>query len=247
MVPASGSLSSASHVVEGVPLSSLAILPNNPIAPKTGASLSPEIGAPPILRNKYALKFSVRGGKAYLSGYDADMGVLFGDFADAKLFSLEAADVLSDLFHCEVVRVLIHSDGTKKLALMGEQERWCADTGAKNNSASETKADASAERADGDGEIPPSFLIHAMPIGKTAQLEDGKRLLFHFIESFLGVRLFGIQSGFGVRPDSLLFIGPRGSTLAVPVDTLLEPRDIALEIVKEKIRRSGAAFENGAA
>ena len=72
--------------------------------------------------------------------------------------------------------------------------------------------------------------------------QDGKRLLFHFIEEFLTVKMYGLQSGFGVCPDSLLFVGPHGSTLSVPVDILLEPREIALQFVQEKIRKSAEAF-----
>src|SRR6266478_4642522 len=75
---------------------------------------------------------------------------------------------------------------------------------------------------------------------RTAQ--DGKRLLFHFIEEFLQIELVGLQSNFGVRPDSLLFVGPHGSTLAVPIDTLLEPREIALEIICSKIESSHKQF-----
>src|SRR5258705_4185257 len=111
MAQASGSLSSATHAVEGVPPSSLAIPQRSSIAPiavvllpssaPTGASLSPETGAPSF--NKYALKFLVRGGKAYLADY-FDSGILFGDFAAAKLFlSLQIATNLSLLFSCEVV------------------------------------------------------------------------------------------------------------------------------------------------
>jgi len=72
--------------------------------------------------------------------------------------------------------------------------------------------------------------------------QDGKRLLFHFIEEFLQIELVGLQSNFGVRPDSLLFVGPHGSTLSVPIDTLLEPRDIALEIIRSKVESSHRQF-----
>jgi len=78
------------------------------------------------------------------------------------------------------------------------------------------------------------------PPTQTAQ--DGKRLLFHFIEEFLQLELVGLQSGFGIRPDSLLFVGPHGSTLAVPVDTLLEPRQVALEIIRSKVASSNKQF-----
>jgi len=89
-------------------------------------------------------------------------------------------------------------------------------------------------------------LQDAVPVPRTASplssikraQEDGKRLLFHFIEEFLQIELVGLQSGFGVRPDSLLFVGPHGSTLAVPIDTLLEPREIALAIIRSKVESS---------
>ncbi|SRR5216684_800003 len=80
------------------------------------------------------------------------------------------------------------------------------------------------------------------PAPLKAQVEDGKRLLFRFVEDFLQIELFGFQSGFGFQPDSLLFLGPHGSTLALPVDVLLEPREIALQLVQEKIRKSAEAF-----
>jgi hypothetical protein len=96
----------------------------------------------------------------------------------------------------------------------------------------------------GDG-VPPSFLIRTFLNTQRAQLEDGKKLVFAFIEAYLRIDLFGLQSGFGVRPDSLLFIGPRGNTLALPVSILLEPCDLAREIVQTKIRESTNAFGKG--
>ncbi len=87
-----------------------------------------------------------------------------------------------------------------------------------------------------------NFVGLGTPAPLKAQVEDGKRLLFRFVEDFLQIELFGFQNGFGFGPDSLLFVGPHGSTLAVPVAILLEPQETALEIVREKIRRSAQAF-----
>jgi len=136
----------------------------------------------------------------------------------------------------------------------GRQEQPATDSQGKETKSNETCSQASnddsngvrtcANNADGDG-VPPSFLIRTFLNTQRAQLEDGKKLVFAFIEAYLRIDLFGLQSGFGVRPDCLLFIGPRGSTLALPVSILLEPRDIALEIVQTKIREVTEAFEKG--
>jgi len=189
MAQASGSLPSASHAVEGVPLLSLAIPQRSPIAllpssAPTGASLSPETGALSF-RNKFALKFWVRGGRCYLADYSADSGVLFGDFAYAKLFSsLEIARNLSNIFSCEVARVFICPDGTAKLALpRREPDASKGETENKINPAHREDC-AGVERADGAVQTPPSFLI-TKPANRKRILEDGKALLSSFISTFL--------------------------------------------------------------
>lgn len=84
--------------------------------------------------------------------------------------------------------------------------------------------------------------------GERAQREDGERLLAHFIEDFLSeppnvISFLGFQSGFKVRPDLLLFrVEDIGSTLALPTSILLEPREIALQIIEKKLAESRHAF-----
>src|SRR5260370_30596823 len=193
MAQVRGILSLAVQAGEGVPLSSVAIPQRSSIAPiavvllpssaPTGASLSHETGAPSF--NKYALKFLVRGGKAYLADY-SDLGILFGDFADAKLFlSLQIATNLSLLFSCEVVRVLIYPDGTTKLALMNDGRQPDASKGETENKINPAHCEdcAGVERADGAVQTPPSFLITKPANGKRI-LQDAHALLHSFISTF---------------------------------------------------------------
>ena len=45
-----------------------------------------------------------------------------------------------------------------------------------------------------------------------------------------------------IRPDMLLFVGPRGSSLAIDVAVLLEPIEIARAMVRAKVEASVRAF-----
>jgi hypothetical protein len=74
------------------------------------------------------------------------------------------------------------------------------------------------------------------------------QLLVQFLETYLGVSYQGVQSGFGVCDDLILFAGGRDShgaatTLAVPASILLLPQEQARQICQEKIRASTRAFE----
>jgi len=71
---------------------------------------------------------------------------------------------------------------------------------------------------------------------------SAKQLFIDFIEDFLQIKFVGFQKGFGIRPDMILFSGTCGSTLAVPVGTLHEPRERARQIVREKLKANAAAF-----
>lgn len=75
------------------------------------------------------------------------------------------------------------------------------------------------------------------------RLEEGKRLFVEFVETFLHITFQGVQNGFGLVPDQILFLGEHGNTLTVPIDTLLEPREIALGIIKAKIDASIRTFQ----
>ena len=275
MAQAQGSLSS------GVPFSSVAIPQRSSIAP-TGASLSPDFGAPASPRKAFILQFS---DGLFLHGYRSDGVYATGDLQQAKHFWTRPESA-AELFQAEICTVIVNADGSgvrrtlldcaatgapktperkpheaNQQALdeevykeghacaghceasgAGERRRTTSTLVDKTNPASDSEESEAGARADGDGQVPPSFLVRNILTTQRAQLEDGKRLLFHFIEEFLQIELFGLQSGFGLRPDCLLFVGPHGSTLAVPVDTLLEPREIALEIIRSKIESSHKQF-----
>src|SRR5713226_7578463 len=95
----------------------------------------------------------------YLRSYDDDGSFPTTKLDQAKLFaSLDTAQGIADLLHGDVRRVIVNH----REILLALTERRCADTGAKDNSAFDTKADASAERADGD-EVPPSSTRSSIP------------------------------------------------------------------------------------
>jgi hypothetical protein len=71
---------------------------------------------------------------------------------------------------------------------------------------------------------------------------SARQLFVEFIEQFLQIKFVGFQKGFGIRPDTILFRGVCGSTLAVPTSTLREPRERARQMVQEKLTENAAAF-----
>jgi hypothetical protein len=78
--------------------------------------------------------------------------------------------------------------------------------------------------------------------------DDGYTLFVAFVETFLGgVTFRGFQSGFGFRPDLILFEHPRSkTTLAVPVDTLGLSQEEARQMIQGKIAASERSFAKGA-
>jgi hypothetical protein len=95
------------------------------------------------------------------------------------------------------------------------------------------------------------ILQDAVPVLRTSVINPSvssdsplpSRLFIAIVEEFLGgIHVIGYQNGFGVIKDQILFQGEHGSTLAVPLDTLLEPRDIALEIIRSKVASSHRQF-----
>lgn len=77
---------------------------------------------------------------------------------------------------------------------------------------------------------------------------NGYNLFVSYIEAFLGsgVTFRGFQSGFGLRPDLILFDHPDSkTTLAVPVDTLHLPQELARQRIHNKIAASLKAFAAG--
>jgi len=79
--------------------------------------------------------------------------------------------------------------------------------------------------------------------------DDGYKMFVAFIETFLGdVTFRGFQSGFGFRPDLILFDYPGSkATLAVPADTLILSQEEARRTIQEKIAVSERSFAKGAA
>lgn len=74
-----------------------------------------------------------------------------------------------------------------------------------------------------------------------------KQALLDFIGKFLGgVRVIGFQAGFGHISDQILFVGPKGSTLAVPWNVLFESPEEARELIIRKIQASQLAFDRAA-
>lgn len=69
-----------------------------------------------------------------------------------------------------------------------------------------------------------------------------RKMFFEFISGYLGVEVLGVQAGAGRVPDQLLFNAEHGSTLAVPVTTLLLTQAEARTIVSEKIAASLRSF-----
>src|SRR5262249_42658048 len=72
---------------------------------------------------------------------------------------------------------------------------------------------------------------------------SGRRLFREFLEKHLGVKFLGFQGAFGHGEDLILFLGPAGSTLAVPVSTMHKPLEEARRIVKAKIATSHEQFD----
>jgi len=76
-------------------------------------------------------------------------------------------------------------------------------------------------------------------------IETGYTLFIHFLEEYLNIKFAGFQSGFGIRPDMILFHAPSGSTLVVNTDVMLQPREAARAIIQNKIVACEAAFQKG--
>ena len=134
-----------------------------------------------------------------------------------------------------------------------EQPRGCAEHAVKNK-VCETKEHTGEDRSavtNGDG--PRSFFIGAPALGRTAQMEQGRKLVHLFIETYLSseehkISLVGIQKGFSYAgrevKDQLLFhAAPHQSVMALPVSILLEPRGTVLEAVEDKIQHCVEAFK----
>jgi hypothetical protein len=71
---------------------------------------------------------------------------------------------------------------------------------------------------------------------------SAKQLFVEFLQDHLGIEFQGFQSAFGHGNDLILFSGPYGSTLTVPITTMFEPRERAREIVQQKIAASRDTF-----
>lgn len=80
-------------------------------------------------------------------------------------------------------------------------------------------------------------------IPETVPSSDGKKLLLDFLSKYLGVKVTGVQGGFGYAPDCFLFEGPYGTTLAIPVSITLEDQATARAVIQEKLLIKQKAFE----
>lgn len=75
------------------------------------------------------------------------------------------------------------------------------------------------------------------------------RTVFHdFVEDFCGLErgsFLGLQAsyGFNTEGDLLLFNTKNRNTIAVPVSTLLEPQEVARQIIQQKIAASQQAWK----
>lgn len=77
------------------------------------------------------------------------------------------------------------------------------------------------------------------------EVEQSKQLVVAFISDFLGIDFAGFQSGFGYRPDMILFHAPSGSTLCIDTDVLLMPQEAAREAVRVKLEACEQSFKRG--
>lgn len=77
------------------------------------------------------------------------------------------------------------------------------------------------------------------------EVEQSKQLVIHFISEFLGIDFAGFQSGFGIRPDMILFHAPSGSTLCIDTDVLLMPQEAARQAVLNKLEACEQSFRRG--
>jgi hypothetical protein len=68
----------------------------------------------------------------------------------------------------------------------------------------------------------------------TAKTVVGSKLFLDLISGYLNIKIFAIQPGYKQIPDSFLYHGPHGTTMAVPVTVMLLPRHTALEIIAKK-------------
>lgn len=114
MLRASGSLQ------QGVPLFSPENLKHD--TPHEGISFPEKSSRPsPRLENRYAIRFIIRDEHlVFLRDYSTEMGVLFADIEEAKLFrSLKTARSIAALLQGFVVRILVDENGqAARLALV---------------------------------------------------------------------------------------------------------------------------------
>src|SRR5260370_548893 len=201
----------------------------------TGASLSPEIGAPAPF-SRFVIRLA-NTPTTYLHRYDDAGSWPTIRLDQAKLFtSFDTARSIATLLHGDVRRVVVIG----REILLALTDRRCATNGDNKNLASEPKQIASAERVEGE-EVPPS-LIPRSPIPS-----DAKQLFLQFVSRYLGVSVFAIQAGYKNTPDTYLFQGPHGTSMNVPTSVMLLDQASALAIIKHKLSEKQKAFGMGAA
>jgi hypothetical protein len=100
-------------------------------------------------------------------------------------------------------------------------------------------------------EFCPSTTTAGTPLAPLVALKyynsPAKRFFIDLLERDLGIVFQGFQPGYAGKnrttPDLLLFMGPHGSTLAVPLDSIFNDRETALEIIQAKKIAAEKSFE----
>jgi len=216
---------------------SASTVPRNKCHEPTSAGALIPIGAPV---SRFTVRFESGPFTAFLRDY-SEAGVSFtDDLQEAKLFKLfSSASFLADFFHAELVRVVTDAGGRNvRLAILEPripQEIRTEKTGV---SASPVVAE-------------PLSTTAGTPLAPLAAAKyydsPAKQLFVDFLERYLEISFIGFQSGYTstkrTTPDLLLFRGPIGSTLAVPISIMLEGnRETALGLIRQKIREAEEKF-----
>ena len=117
MAQAQGSLSSAAHAVEGVPLSSFQ-------TPSRKSIAHADVPIPPIrasapLQSRFAVRFASGPFTIFLRDYSESGLACSPDLDGAKLFErYSSASFIADFLYGEAIRVVVGTDGTIRLAIL---------------------------------------------------------------------------------------------------------------------------------
>jgi len=206
--------------------------------PASAGASFPTIGSP--LLSRFTVRFESGPSTAFLRDY-SEAGVSFtDDIQEAKLFKLSSsARFLADFFHAELVRVVTDARGRNiRLAIL--EPRIPQEIGTAN-----TRINAEPVVAESSSTTAGTPLA---PLAAAKYYDSpAKQLFVDFLERYLEISFIGFQSGYTsskrTTPDLLLFRGPTGSTLAVPISIMLEGnRETALGLIRQKITEAEGKF-----